>query len=92
MPRFFIELTHGDEREACIRALHAIQQYGSHFVTHADWGCRDGTHAGWMIGEFDSRSHALQIVPPDMRPGARIVELNSFTQAEIAEMIEELSP
>ena len=34
MPKFMIELTHSNEHDACVRALQAIEQYGSHYMTH----------------------------------------------------------
>ena len=90
MDHFLIELPHGDERMACIRALRAIHEYGSHFVTQAHWGCKDGVHSGWMIGECESRAHALFMVPPEMRDDARIVKLDRFTPEEIAAWIADL--
>ncbi len=90
MPRYLIQLSHGEEHAACVKALRAIEQFGSHFVTHADWGCKDGTHSGWLIAELDSRAQALQIVPSEFRAEARIVELNKFTREEIASLIAEL--
>jgi hypothetical protein len=86
MSHYLIELAHGDEGDACIRALRAIEQSGSHFVTHAYWGCVDGTHCGWMIVELDNRNDALQIIPPEFRQEARIVQLNQFTREKIASM------
>ncbi len=90
MPRYLIELTHEDEHAACVKALRAIELYGSHFVTHADWGCKDGIHSGWLIAELVSRDEAMQIVPPDFRQEARIIELNRFTKEQIASLIAEL--
>lgn len=91
MPRYLIELTHGDEYAACVKALAAIERSGSHFVTHAEWGCNDGAHACWLIAELDSRNDALQMVPVEFRQDARIVELNKFTREQIASMIVELN-
>jgi hypothetical protein len=85
-----IQLTHDDERQACVRALHALEQFGSHFVTHADWGCKDGTHTGWMVAEVNSREEALAIVPPELRREAVVVELNRFTHEEIASYVADL--
>lgn len=90
MTRYLIELPHGDERLACIKALRAIHEYGSHFVTQAHWGCRDGVHSGWMIAELPSREEAMLMVPPQFRNDARIVKLNFFTPEEIASYIAEL--
>ena len=90
MPKYLIELPHDDEKAACVRALHAIEQYGSHLVTHMEWGCKDGVHSGWAMGECEDRQEALQMVPPEMRAGARVVRLNRFTPTEIQDWIEEL--
>ena len=87
MSRYLIELAHADEHEACVKALRAIEQYGAHFVTHADWGCLDGVHCGWLVVEVDSREEATMLVPPELRPEARVVELNKFTRKEIASLI-----
>jgi len=90
MNHFLIELPHGDERLACIKALRAIHEYGSHFVTQAHWGCKAGVHSGWLIAELPSRDEAMLMVPPEFRDDARIVQLNHFTPDEIASYITEL--
>ena len=59
---------------------------GSHFLTHADWGCTDGTdgeHKAWIIAEVDSKEEARSILPPTLRSQAKIVRLNYFTLEEI---------
>lgn len=90
MPRYLIELTHSDEHRACVLALQAIEQSGSHFMTNAEWGCADGVHSGWVVAELASREEALQLVPPQFRHEARIVELKQFTREKIAALIAEL--
>jgi hypothetical protein len=45
---------------------------GSHFLTHADWGCEDGVHSAWMIVDADSKEDARSIVPPQYRKDAKI--------------------
>jgi hypothetical protein len=59
-------------------------------MTHADWGCKAGTHRGWLIAELDSRGQAMQMVSPEYRREVRIVELNRFTMEQIASLIAEL--
>ena len=90
MPKYLIEVTHDAEHAQCVRALHAVQQYGSHLVTHAEWGCLDGVHSGWVIGECESRAHALMMVPPEMRDTARVVKLDRFSHEEIAQWVADL--
>jgi hypothetical protein len=83
LQRFLIEVTHEAELVACAVAVRTLLASGSHFLTHADFGCADGDHKAWLIVEVDNRDQALQIVPPALRPQTRIVGLNRFTLAEI---------
>jgi hypothetical protein len=90
MSRYLIEMTHGDEHEACIRSLDAIMKYGSHTMTHSEFGCGDDVHVGWLIVEAESHAEAMQMVPPSERAGARIVELRRWTQDQIRAMLKKL--
>lgn len=83
MKRFLIEVPHEAERIACYRAIHVFLASGSHFLTHCDWGCRDGIHKAWMTVEVESRQDALRIVPPAFRDQAKIVELGRFSMEEV---------
>jgi len=49
MPRFLIEVPHEEETVACARAVKVFLDSGSHFLTHADWGCKDGEHKAWLF-------------------------------------------
>ena len=79
MARFLIEVPHEAERVACARVVETFLKTGSHFLTHADWGCTDGEHKAWIIADVDSRDEARSIVPPSLRSQAKIVQLNYFT-------------
>ena len=79
-----IQLPHGSDSKICQRALQAIERYGGHLFTHAEWGCKAGVHCGWAIVELDKREEAIQMVPPEFRQDALIVELNRFTKDEVA--------
>ena len=83
MTRFLIEVPHEAERVACARVVEIFLKTGSHFLTHADWGCKDGEHKAWIIAEVDSKEEARSIVPPALRSQAKIVQLNYFTLEEI---------
>ena len=91
MPRFLIEVPHAPGHAACVRAAHALLSSGSHFISRADWGCRDGVHKTWMIVEVESKGDARQIVPPAFRSDANVIELNRCTLQEARAMLEELS-
>jgi hypothetical protein len=87
MPRYMIQLPHGESRDACIRAIQAIEKHGSHLLTNMEWGCKAGVHSGWVIVEVDNRQQASQLVPPEARQNAVIVELNRFTKEEMASWV-----
>jgi len=89
MSRYLIELPHADDYVACVKALQALQRTGSHFVTHAEWGCGDGVHVGFLMAEVADRSQALQIVPLEFRQDARITRLDKYTREQIAGMVAE---
>ena len=83
MARFLIEAPHEPERIACARVVEIFLKTGSHFLTHADWGCKDGEHKAWIIAEVDSKEEARSILPPALRSEAKIVQLNYFSLGEI---------
>jgi hypothetical protein len=87
--RFLIEVAHEPSTVACARVVEAFLKSGSHFLSHADWGCRDGQHKAWMIVEVDNKKEALGIVPSAFRSQATIVQLNFFTMQEISDILRE---
>jgi hypothetical protein len=87
MPRFLVEVPHDPERVACARVVEIFLKTGSHYLTHADWGCKDGDHKAWIIADADNREEARSIVPAAMRSQAKIVQLNCFSMGEIEEIL-----
>ncbi len=87
MPKFLIEVPHESDTVECARAVHVFLSTGSHFLTHAEWGCMDGVHSAWMIVEVESKAEALGIVPPVFRSESRIVGLNRFELARIEKFL-----
>jgi hypothetical protein len=83
MAKFLIEVPHESEVTACARVVEVFLKTGSHFLTHADWGCMDGDHKAWIVAEVGSKEEARSILPPPLRSQARIVQLNSFTMEKI---------
>jgi hypothetical protein len=86
MSRFLIEVPHEAERTACARAVEVFLDTGSHFLTHADWGCKDGVHKAWIIVDVENKEQARDIVPAAFRSQAEIVQLSEFTLDDINEM------
>ena len=87
MPRFLIQVPHEAGVEVCLRTVQIFLATGSHFLTHADWGCMDGEHSAWIIVEVDSKEEARSILPPVFRSEAKIVGLNKFTLEQIDKMM-----
>jgi hypothetical protein len=48
MPRFLIDVPHESDVVSCARASKVLLESGSHFLTHADFGCTDGVHKAWI--------------------------------------------
>jgi hypothetical protein len=87
MPRFLVECPHEADETACVKAVEAFLRTGSHFLTRADWGCKDGDHKAWMIVEVETKDEARGILPPHFRRDAKVVKLNYFTMTEIDELL-----
>jgi hypothetical protein len=87
MAKFLIEVPHESELVACARAVKVLLESGSHFLTHADFGCKDGVHKAWIVVDLDSKAEARGILPPAYREKATIVELCKFGIDEVNELI-----
>ena len=87
MARFLIEVPHEAENVACTLAVRILLTTGSHFLTHADFGCLDGEHKAWITVEGESKEEVRSILPPTYRSQAKIVKLNKFTLEEIEEIL-----
>ena len=87
MPKFLIELPHESEVVACARAVKVLLETGSHFLTHADFGCCDGIHKAWIVVEGDSHQEARNMLPPAYRRQATVVQLCKFGLTELDDLI-----
>jgi len=88
MARFLIEVPHSADVTDCARAVEVFLRAGSHFLTHAEWGCKDGDHRAWIVLDVGSREEARNVIPSAFRTHARIVQLNSFTLKEIEGLLQ----
>jgi hypothetical protein len=89
MPRFLIEVPHEAEKIACASAVQLLLQTGSHYLTHADFGCKDGDHRAWIIVDVDNKAEARNTLPPAYRTQARIVGLNKFSLEELDALLKQ---
>jgi hypothetical protein len=87
MARFLVEVPHEEEIAACARAIKVLLDTGSHYLTNADFGCKDGVHKAWMIVEVENKEEARNILPPVYRSQATIVGLNKFGMEEIEDLL-----
>src|SRR5262249_54987970 len=84
--KFLIEVPHEGNLASCIRAVDVFLNSGSHFLSRADWGCKDGVHKAWIVVEVESKDDARHIVPPAFRAQANVTQLNTFTMADLEGM------
>ena len=89
MPKYIIEVPHEKDLIACAQVIESFLNYGSHFATKADWGCKDGVHKAWITIETNSKEDARNILPPAYRAQATIIQLNKFSMEEIDEILHE---
>ena len=89
MARFLIEVPHEEATVACARVVDVFLKTGSHYLSTADWGCKDGVHKSWMVVDVDGKEDALRIVPPAFRAHASVVQLNAFTIQEIESILQQ---
>jgi hypothetical protein len=85
MAKYLIEVPHGADKGACDQAIQIFQQTGSHFLTHAEWGCLDGEHKAWIIAEVKSKEEARFILPSAFRANAKITLLTTFSAQDLVE-------
>jgi len=67
--------------EECAKSVKQVEAMG--FITHFDWGCKDGEHCGWVIIEADNTNEALLVVPSFDRPKARAIMLTKFGPKDV---------
>jgi hypothetical protein len=80
--RFLIELPHDPDPEYCTAASKIFAETGSHYLTHADFGCEDGVHNAWIIVEAENHDEARLVVPPQWRQLAKVTRLKRLAMIE----------
>ena len=82
MKRFLVISHHTGED--CVKALKETLAIG--YLTHFDWGCKDGIHTGWAILEAEDKNQAMLSVPTFLRSKAQVVQLYRFDADKVAAM------
>ncbi len=79
----FIVISHHTGPD-CVRALKEVLAIG--YLTHFEWGCKDGAHTGWAILEAENKAQALMSVPMFLRDQATVVQLTKFEAEKVRAM------
>ena len=82
MKKFLVISNHS--AEDCVRALKEVLTIG--YLTHFDWGCKDGVHTGWAVIEAENKAEAMMSVPTFLRGQAQIVQLTKFQADKVEAM------
>lgn len=77
MPKYLIEVSQ-PANVAAKQIASSVRAIGSHFATHACWRQQNGMATGSLVVEAADRQWALCVVPPNMRPGAKAVQLEAL--------------
>jgi len=83
MTRFLVEVPHENKKDACDRAVRIFLETGSHFMTNADWGCKDNVHKSWFIMDAESKEEVRSVIPPLLRRDAKIIALQRFRMEDL---------
>jgi hypothetical protein len=88
MPTYLIEIPHSGNMTECKQVIKLFVESGSHLLSNASWGCKDGVHKAWFISDFDNKEDVLKIIPPFLRHNATIVELTKFNKIDMINFTE----
>ncbi len=86
MENFLIEVPH--DRKDCAQAAKIFMESGSHFMTHADYGCEDNEHKAWMIVELEDKATARAVLSPAYRAQEKVIKFTTYTFSDLQEVIE----
>jgi hypothetical protein len=82
MKRFLVVSHHTGED--CVKALKETLAIG--YLTHFEWGCKDGAHTGWAILEAEDKAQAMLSVPTFLRGHAQVILLTKFEADRVRSM------
>lgn len=82
MQRYLVISHHTSED--CVKALKEALAIG--YLTHFDWGCKDGVHTGWAVLEAEDKPQAMMSVPAFLRHSAQVIRLTKFHPDKVQAM------
>ena len=80
--RFLVEIPHEPDDVSCNAAHKVFAESGSHYLTHADFGCEDGVHNAWLVVEADNREEARRVAPPAYVHNTRVTKVKQYAMTE----------
>ena len=81
MNKYLIEVSQSSYNLTNRRASYIFNRTGSHFVTHAEWGFKDGQYKAWLVAETQDEVEAMRILPSAYRQYANIILIKRFSRA-----------
>jgi hypothetical protein len=87
MSQFLLEVPHEEDLASCEKAIRILLSTGSHFLTHAHFGCHDGVHKAWIIVDVDSKEEARAIIPTEYRNRSLVVKLTHFSLGKLNNIV-----
>jgi hypothetical protein len=91
MAKYLVEVYHSAEKNKFLRTIQIFLISGSHFLTHADWGCLDGEHKAWFVKDVDRKEDTLQIMPPYYRNNTKIIKLSTLNLQDVERFLKQHS-
>ena len=85
MPTYLIEIPHSGDMTECKKIIKLFLESGSHLLSNADWGCKDGVHKSWFTSDFDNKEDAMKIVPSLLRHNTIITEIIKFNEKDMTD-------
>ncbi|MGK2863994.1 MAG: hypothetical protein ACSLE0_18830 [Chitinophagaceae bacterium] len=76
MDRFMV--ISGHTAEDCRRVVKYFAEFHAGYITHFEWGCKDGDHNAYAIIEAENHEQAILPVPPVFREKAKVIKLVRF--------------
>lgn len=86
MSQFLLEVPHEEDLVSYEKAIRILLSTGSHFLTHAHFGCHDGVHKGWIIVDMDSKEEARAIIPTEYRNQSMVIKLTQFSLGKLGKI------
>jgi hypothetical protein len=87
MSKFLLEVPHEEDMVSCEKAVRILLSTGSHFMTHAQFGCHDGVHKAWVIVDVDNKEEARAIIPSEYRNQSLVVKLTQFSLGKLNNIV-----